>query len=110
MQSVIQEIFKPARKSFPRRPVIVKSIQDLFQADLVDLKNYSRENSGFRYILVIINCFTKFAFAIPIKSKSMHDVASAFALIFKEHKAPKNLQVDQGTEFYNKECKKLFKK
>ena len=32
----------------------------MFQADLVDLKNYSRENSGFRYIHVIINCFKKF--------------------------------------------------
>ena len=110
MQSVIQEIFKPARKNFPRRPVIMTGLNDLWQADLADLKNYSRENSGFRYILVIINCFTKFAYAVPIRTKSDENVASAFASIFKEHKAPENLQVDKGTEFYNKECKKLFKK
>ena len=110
MEQIVNEIHKPARRNFKRRHVILKGISDLFQADLVDVKAYSRENKGFKYILTIINVFSKFAWAIALKSKSGKDVAEAFASILKNHNPPDNLQVDQGTEFYNSNFKSLMKK
>jgi hypothetical protein len=53
-KQVVDEIHKQARINFPRRRVIVKSLNDLFQADLVEMIPYSSKNNGFRYILVVL--------------------------------------------------------
>jgi hypothetical protein len=47
------EIHKQARINFPRRRVIVKSLNDLYQADLVEMIPYSNENNGFKYRVTI---------------------------------------------------------
>ena len=106
---VVNELHKPARKFFPRRHVIVKGLNDLFQADLIEMIPYARQNSGFKYILTVIDCFSKYAWAVPLKSKRAKDVATAMEKILKE-RTPKNLQTDQGTEFYNKDFALLMKK
>lgn len=104
-----EELHKPARRKYTRRRVTLKGISDLFQADLVEMGSYARENKGMRYILTMINCFSKFAFAVPLKSKSGLDVARALEPILQKHKM-KHLQTDQGKEFYNKHVDALMKK
>ena len=109
MEGVVNEIHKPARRNFPRRPFIVKGINESWQSDLVDMQKYSRENKGFRYLLVAIDSFTKYAYVKAIKTKKGEDVTRAFAAILKEHKkAPKNLCVDQGKEYFNKHFQSLM--
>ena len=54
---IADEIHKPARKNVKRRKVIIKSFLDLMQADLMDLKEYVKENNGYTYILVFSNMF-----------------------------------------------------
>lgn len=111
MQGVVEELHRPARKNFPRRHVIVKSLNDLFQADVCDLQNYSRSNKGYKYILTVINVFSKYAWCIPLKSKTADEVTKAFATILKKKSnVPKNLQVDQATEFFNAKFQDLMKK
>ena len=75
-----------------------------WQADLVDMQTFEKENKGYRYILTVIDIFSRYAWALPIKSKRREDVRDAFKLIFKEAK-PEKIQFDDGKEFYNK----LFK-
>lgn len=104
---VINEIHKCARVNFPRRPVEMRDIDDLWQADLIDMQNYSKENSGFRYILVVIDTFSKYAWAIPLKSKTKASVCTSFKMILKKGRKPKNLQTDFGTEFYNDNFKDM---
>lgn len=106
---VVNELHKPARKHFPRRRVIVKGLNDLFQADLIEMIPYARQNSGFKYILAVIDCFSKYAWAVPLKKKTAKDVTVAIEKILKE-RTPKNLQTDKGTEFYNKDFTLLMKK
>lgn len=98
---IIDEIHKPARRRFPRRRVQIRGLDDSFQADLVDLKSLSRSNNGFCYILMVINCFSKFAWAEPLKTKSGAEVRNAMARILAKTTPPRNLQVDMGKEFYN---------
>ena len=43
---LVRELHKPARKQFPRRRVILKGIDDLWQADLAEFQWYSRENTA----------------------------------------------------------------
>ena len=110
MEQVVEELHRPARRNFPRRHVIVLGLDDLFQADLVDMQKYSDVNRGHNYILTVINAFSKYAWAYALKSKSAEDVATAFERILKKHKAPKHLQTDDGTEFLNKRFQSLMKK
>lgn len=110
-REVIQEIHRPARKNFKRRHVIVKSIKDLMQADLVEMQKFSKINKGFRYILVLINVFSKYLWAFPLKSKTGKEVANVIENVFKVKKnVVKNLQTDMGKEFYNSDFKKLMVK
>lgn len=104
-----EELHKPARRKFPRRKVTLKGLNDLYQADLVEMGPYARKNKGMRYILTMINCFSKYAFAVPLKSKTASDVASALEPILKKHKM-KHLQTDQGKEFFNNTVNGLMKK
>lgn len=110
-RDVVEELHKPARKNFPRRRVIVKGLNDLIQADLVEMIPYAKFNKGFKYILVVINAFSKFVWAYPIKQKTAKDVVAAIEKVFQHKKnLVKNIQTDMGTEFYNKNFQSLMKK
>lgn len=106
---VVDEIHKNVRVNFPRRSVILKDIDDLWQADLIDMQALSDVNSNYKYILVIIDCFSKFAWAFPLKQKTQGIVSKQFQLFLKKGRVPKNLQTDMGKEFYNKTFLKIIK-
>lgn len=109
-KDLVDELHKSARKNFTRRRVILKGINDLLQADLVEMIPYAKENKDFKYILIVINCFSKKVWAEPIKTKTGDDVTEAMRKIFTEMKGkPKNLQTDLGKEFYNKKFGELMK-
>ena len=72
----------PMRKNFPRAPVRSRDIDDLWQADLVDMSALFRQNSGHRFILTIIDVLSKFAWAIPLKRKTAVEVHRAFKQVF----------------------------
>jgi transposase InsO family protein len=103
------ELHKPARKNYTRRRVNVYGKNDLWQADWVEMIPYSKQNKGYKYILCVINCFTKFVWAIALKSKTAKEVSSAMPKILLK-RAPKLLQLDNGKEFYNSTFDALMKK
>jgi hypothetical protein len=106
---VVNELHKPSRKHYKRRKVIVKGLNDLWQADLVEVIPYWKFNKGYKYLLVVINVFSKFLWIEPLKSKTAQDVTIAMRKVLKNVKnTPKNLQTDLGKEFFNKEFKKLM--
>jgi len=108
---LIDTYFADVRKRFPRRKYVLKGIDDLIQCDLMDLSKYQEFNDGYCQILTAINCFTKFAYARPLKTKTAKEVTSAMGSILKEvFPMVRNIQVDKGTEFYNKQFKALMKK
>lgn len=107
---LVNELHKPIRRNFPRRRTIIKGLDDLWQADLAQMDTYMKDNKHFKYFLVVIDCFSKYVWARPLKSKSADEVTNAFSAILKESKRiPKNLNTDQATEFYNASFQKLMK-
>lgn len=106
---VVNEIHKFARVNFLRRNVIMKDIDDLWQADLIDMQAIAKENKNFKYILAIIDTFSKYAWTFPLKSKNKDDVSAAFKVLLDKKRCPVNLQTDNGTEFYNVKFNKLMK-
>ena len=67
----INEIYsKPPRKNYATNKTDVYHIDDIWSLDILDLKDYGPENNrGYRYVLVIIDNFSKFGWTIPLKKK-----------------------------------------
>ena len=107
---LVKELHSPVRKNFPRLKVIVKGLDECWQADLIDMKAHSTVNRGFKYILTVIDILSKFGFAQPLKSKEGSEIEKAFVVIFKTGRIPKKIQTDLGTEFYNAKVEALFQK
>ena len=106
--NMANELHKPVRKNFMKRFVFVRHVDDIWGADLIELRKLSKKNSGFRYILMVIDIFSKYGWSVPLKYKTGEEVARAFQTIFKDNK-PKKLWVDKGKEFYNTKVADLLK-
>lgn len=111
-RGIINELHKQARKNFPRRRVYVKGIDDLWQIDLVDLQKYAKFNAGHKYILTVIDVLSKYAWAVPVKSKRGDAVTAAMNHVFttSRPRVPRNIQSDAGKEFYNSPFKALMQR
>ena len=93
----------PIRHRFRRKQIFTKGIDDLWQADLVDMQSLAQHNDGVKFLLTCIDTFSKYAWVRPLKNKSGLCVKEAFESILDE-KASLNLQTDKSTEFKNTSC------
>ena len=101
-------LHRQARKKYPTRHYVVHDIDEQWQADLAEVQDIADKNRGYRYILTVIDIFSRYAWARPLKSKRGGDVAAAFRDIFREGRIPKRIQSDQGKEFENRFVRALF--
>ena len=102
-----EELHKPVTKKFPRRKVYVGGVDKIWAADLVDVQTFSKFNGGIKYLLAVIDIFSKYGWMVPLKDKTGRSVAAALKRIFKERK-PTKMWVDKGKEFYNKDVQALI--
>jgi transposase InsO family protein len=110
-REIVHELHKPARKNFPRRRVVVRGIDELWQIDLVEMGSIAAQNQNFKYILTVIDCFSKFAFAIALKDKTGKSTTNAMQNLFQtKGRVPQKIQTDQGKEFYNSSFSALMKR
>ena len=119
-QSVIQflkgeqayTLHKPARRRYVRNRTYVAGIDAQWQADLADMQAIARQNGGARYLLTVIDVFSKYAWVAPVKSKDAKAVTEAFHQVL-ETAAPRHpgrLQTDKGKEFFNSKFAGLMKR
>ena len=101
------ELHKPARKHYQKRSVFAKQVDDIWTAVLADMSPYSRSNSGYKYLLTVIDVFSKYACVAPLKTKTGNEVATAFQELFTNNAAPSRLCTDKGREFYNQRVKRV---
>ena len=103
-EKLANELHKPIIRNFKRRKVnFGNEPNEIWSADLIDLKKLKKYNNGFQYIINIIDLYSRYAWSIPIKNKTGKSIVKAFDSI---NQKPKKLWVDNGSEFYNK----IFKK
>ena len=74
-------LHKPTRRNFKRNRVIVGGIDEQWQMDLADMQSLKQYNDGYRYLLVCIDVFSKYAWIVPIKSKTGPALVEAFKVI-----------------------------
>jgi len=97
-------LHKKARRIFKRNKYYVSFIDELWQSDLIDMSMFSRQNSGFKYIVTIIDCFSKYLFAVAVKTKKSMEIMNVFKTIFETRK-PLKLMSDRGGEYDNNQFK-----
>lgn len=85
---------KPVVKSFrPQYPF------QHWQMDLMNFESFARANSGYKYVFVAIDIFTKFVYLAPLPDKSQKHVAQVLSKWFLWGDVPDVLHSDNGTEF-----------
>ena len=100
----IDEIYStPPRKNYPTNKIKYNHIDEIWSIDLADMIDYKiSNNKGFRYIFIIIDDFSKYLWAIPLKNKYSQTITNEFSNILTTSKRkPLKLENDRGTEFYN---------
>ena len=101
---LIDEIYsKPPRKNYQTNKIIYNHIDEIWSIDLADFSDYKASNNkNYRYIFIIIDNFSKYLFAIPLKNKNSLTITNEFAnILTKSKRKPLKLESDRGTEFYN---------
>ncbi len=103
------ELHKQVRQHYPRRHCIVTSLDQIWGCDILQLDRLSRSNKGFKYVLVCVDLFSRYAWLRALKHKNQKETTKAFEDIFNEAK-PSRVWSDLGKEFLNKSLKSLFDK
>src|ERR1700722_16662545 len=95
-------LHKATRKRYVTRPYRTNKIDGQWQADLVEMIEFQHVNDGYRYLLTVIDLFSRYGWVRALKSKSAQDVNLAFrSIISQNRRKPKKLQTDNGREFEN---------
>ena len=108
-QQLADELHKPIVIKFKRHKVYSFFKGNIWGADLADMQLISKCNKGIRFLLCVIDIFSKYAWVVPLKDKKgiIIIIANIFQSILNNLKRkPNKIWVDQGSEFYNKSFKK----
>lgn len=101
-QQLVDEIHSPARRNYARLRTEMRGINDTLQADLVEMIPFAKHNRGNKYILTVINIFSKKAYARALKNKSAEEVKAALESVLDSlGYTVKHIHTDRGKEFYN---------
>ena len=92
-------------KKGQRNPSYSHFKRNQWQMDLVDIQELAHANDNIRYLLTVIDTFTRFAWDRLLKDKRGATVLEAFKSIIASAGQPKSITCDRGTEFHNE----LFK-
>ena len=100
----LDEIYsKPPKKNYPTNKIVFSHIDEIWSIDLVDMIDYKISNNKcYRYIFIIIDNFSKYLWAIPLKNKYSQTITNEFSNILTTSKRkPLKIESDRGSEFYN---------
>ena len=116
-QQLAGELHKPIIRKFEKRKVHAAFKDNIWGADLADMQLLSKYNKGIRFLLCVLDIFSKYARVIPLNDKKGISIVKAFQIILKQsnrrakgtsaqHVKPNKIWVDKGSEFYNASFKK----
>ena len=105
--NLADELYKPIIRKFNKRKVYSSFKDNIWDVDLADMQLLSKFNKEIRFLLCVIDLFSKYAFVVPLKEKKGVRIVNAFqSILDKSGRKPNKIWVDQGSEFYNHNSKK----
>ena len=85
--------------------------ENIWAADLADMQLISKFNKGFKFLLCVIDIYSKCAWVVPLKDKKGASIVNAFQSILKKsNRKPNKIWVDKGGEFCNRSMKSWLEK
>ena len=89
------------KKSYPTNKTNVYHIDEIWSLDILDFKDYGPENNrGYRYVLVIIDNFSKLGWTVPLKNKNAQTKKDSFEnFVISSKRKPNLIETDCGKEF-----------
>ena len=98
-EQLSEGLHKPIIRKFKKRKVYLTFKDNIWGADLADMQLVSKFNKGFRFLLCVVDIFSKYALVVPLKDRS---IVNAFQSILKDsNRKPNKIWVDTGGKFYN---------
>lgn len=105
----LKTLHKPFRLRFKRRPIICSHTDLMWGVDLIVCEQFKRQNGGYAYIMLAVDCFNKMVFVQKLKSKNSAHVEKALELMFKQSKRkPEKIFSDKEAAFMSKRLKEFF--
>ena len=106
-----EEIHKPIIRNFKKGTLYLRFKDNILGADLADIQSINKLNKEFRFLLYVIDIFSKYAWVVPLKDKKERvSIVNAFQKILNDSaRKPNKIWVDKGSEFYNNYFKKWLK-
>jgi hypothetical protein len=86
-------LHKPLRKRFPRNPYTITNIDDVSEMRLADLSSLSKNNDKYKYLLNVIDVFSRYAWSVRLKKKTATSITAALKYLFQSRK-PITIQAD----------------
>ena len=108
-------------ENLKKREVYSAFKDNIWDADLADMQLLSKYNKGTRFLLCVIDIFSKYAWVVHLKDKKGISIVKAFQIILKQsnskhvkgtsaqHVKPIKIWVDKVSEFYNAYFKKWLR-
>ena len=109
-EQLADELHKLIIRKFKKRKVYSAFKDNIWGADLADMQFLSKYSKGIRFLLCVIDIFSKYAWVVPIKDKKGISIVKAFQSILKQsNRKPNKIWVDKGSEVYNAYFKKWLR-
>ena len=109
-EKLTKELHKPIIRNLKTRTVYWRFKDNIWGADLADMQLISKFNKGFRFLLCVIDIFSKYAWVVPLKDKKGVSTVDAFQKILdKSGRKPNKTWFDKGSVFYSNSFKKWLK-
>ena len=109
-EQLANELHKPIIRKFKKRKVYSTFKDNIWGVDLADMQLLSKYYKGIRFLLCVIDIFSKCAWVVPLKDKKGISIVKAFQSILKQsNRKPNKIWVDKGSEFYNAYFKKWLR-
>ena len=87
-----KELHKAIIRNFKKITVYSRFRDNIWGADLADMQLISKFNKGFRFLLCVIDVFSKYAWVVPLKDKKAVSIVNAFQKLLKKcNRKPKKI-------------------
>ena len=94
----MKKIHKQIIRKINKRKVDLSFIDSVWSADLADMQLVNKFNKGIRFLLCVIDIYSKYASVIPVKDKKGITITTVFQKVLNEsNRKPKKLWVDKGS-------------
>ena len=102
-------VHKEERTKFRRRRVVAPFVDYQWDADTAYMESYKKQNDGYAYFLLVVDIMSKYVWTEALRTKTGKEMVEAFKGIFTRGRRPTRIRSDKGSEFANKDLRRLLK-